>query len=104
MTPAERALELLRHSARVSPVLRDAVDEVERHVRMLESANENVVGQFNALDRQLTRAIEERDEAVEWADRLALAIAPESVIGEHSSLNNPWQNALDAAPATGGPT
>lgn len=42
-------------------------------------------------------AIDERDEAEAWADRLAEAIAPVEVIGEHSSGNNPWANALDHA-------
>jgi N6-adenosine-specific RNA methylase IME4 len=39
----------------------------------------------------------ERDEAVEMADKLAEKIARlESIdIGEHSSGNDPWQNALD---------
>ena len=46
----------------------------------------------------LEEALSERDEAQEWADRLALAIAPQSVIGEHSSANNPGQNALDYIP------
>jgi len=43
--------------------------------------------------------IDERDEAEAWADRLAAAIAPVDVLGEHSSANNPWQNALDYAAA-----
>lgn len=33
---AERAIELLRHSARISPILRDAVDEVDAELRRLE--------------------------------------------------------------------
>ena len=45
-------------------------------------------------EEALARAIDERDAAIEWADRLAYAIAPVGVIGEHSNLNNPWQNAL----------
>lgn len=56
-----------------------------------------LAAQVADLDDALTQTIEERDNAIEWADRLAYAIAPESVIGEHSSLNNPWQNAIDAA-------
>lgn len=48
-------------------------------------------------ERDLEKAIEERDQLHEWADRLAYAIAPQSVIGEHSSANNPWQNAIDVA-------
>jgi hypothetical protein len=32
---------------------------------------------------------------MDWADRLAYSIAPVDVIGEHSNLNDPWQNAID---------
>ncbi|PWK81663.1 hypothetical protein C8D88_11674 [Lentzea atacamensis] len=39
--------------------------------------------------------IDERDSAEEWADKLAYAIAPVEVIGEHSNANNPWANALE---------
>jgi hypothetical protein len=48
-------------------------------------------------ERATLDVIDERDNAQEWADKLAYAIAPESVIGEHSSSNNPWANALDHA-------
>lgn len=41
--------------------------------------------------------IDERDEATAWADRLAQAIAPAEVIGEHASTNNPWARAVEAA-------
>lgn len=51
-------------------------------------------------DAALDQALAERDEAQEWADRLAYAIAPVEVIGEHTSLNNPWQNAWDMAAPT----
>lgn len=37
-----RALSLLYHSARVSSILRDAVDTVERHVHLLEAENERL--------------------------------------------------------------
>lgn len=43
------------------------------------------------------RTIDQRDDAHEWADRLAAAVAPLSVIGEHSSANNPWANAVEVA-------
>lgn len=43
------------------------------------------------------KLIQERDEAEEWADKLSLAIASRSEIGEHSNQNNPWQNAIDLA-------
>jgi len=44
-----------------------------------------------------TRSLEERDRYHDVADKLAQAIADryESDIGEHSSINDPWQNALN---------
>ncbi|MCQ6250879.1 hypothetical protein [Streptomyces malaysiensis] len=47
------------------------------------------------LDRSETQLIGERDHMHDVADQLAYAIAPIEVIGEHSSENDPWQNALD---------
>ncbi|MEU1805869.1 hypothetical protein [Streptomyces sp. NPDC019937] len=47
------------------------------------------------LDRSETALIGERDHMHDVADKLAYAIAPIEVIGEHSSANDPWQNALD---------
>lgn len=54
-------------------------------------------------ERALLQVIEERDEAVEWADKLAGAIAAAAGvdIGEHSNLNEPWERALDAVPLLG---
>ena len=45
--------------------------------------------------------IRERDEAQEWADELASLIAQitGADIGEHSNLNNPWEQAAIAAEA-----
>lgn len=39
--------------------------------------------------------IDDRDRAQDAADKLAYAIAPEQVIGEHSADNSPWANALE---------
>lgn len=50
-------------------------------------------------ERDMTEMIEDRDRCMEWADKLAYAIAPVAVIGEHSSANDPWQNALELAEA-----
>lgn len=47
--------------------------------------------------RDCAQLINERDSLERTADRLASAIAPESVLGEHSSGNDPWENALDYA-------
>lgn len=43
--------------------------------------------------------LDERDDAQEWADELAARIANilGVEIGEHSNLNNPWQQACDFA-------
>lgn len=43
---------------------------------------------------EMDEVMQQRDEREEWADQLAYAIAPMEVIGEHSSGNNPWENAL----------
>ena len=44
-----------------------------------------------------TRSLEERDRYHDVADKLAQAIADryQSDIGEHSNINDPWQNALN---------
>ncbi|HEY9370971.1 hypothetical protein [Streptomyces sp.] len=39
--------------------------------------------------------IDERDHMEKLLDTFAYTLAPEEVIGEHSSGNDPWQNALD---------
>jgi hypothetical protein len=48
-------------------------------------------------EREMLELIEQRDRAEDWADRLAAALAPPDVLGEHSSGNDPWRNALDYA-------
>ena len=45
----------------------------------------------------IERLAAERDALEGVADSLAYAIAPVEVIGEHSSSNNPWANALEIA-------
>lgn len=47
------------------------------------------------LDGALGETIDDRDQAHEILDKLAYAVAPIEVIGEHSSMNCPWTNALD---------
>lgn len=50
-------------------------------------------------DRMENQVLAERDDYEQVADRLAAAIAAMTgeEIGEHSSMNDPWANALDAA-------
>ncbi len=84
-----------------------ACDERFRRVKLvIANYNANtiptsVTSQADALqdeERAHEHTIAERDRAEEWADRLAGAISEfTSVdIGEHSNLNRPWVNALDA--------
>ncbi|OBU70416.1 hypothetical protein A9K58_00240 [Stenotrophomonas maltophilia] len=56
---------------------------------------------LDGLDRALGEAIDQRDRYHEVADDLAghLARITGADIGEHSSANCPWQNAIDAAEA-----
>src|SRR6185437_7952711 len=53
-------------------------------------------------EQEILRVIDERDQYHEWADKLADAIAERFgvEIGEHSSLNSPWTNALEFIEAT----
>ena len=46
-------------------------------------------------EAEMLEVIDERDRLVELLDQFAQAIAPVAVIGEHSSMNDPWANALD---------
>jgi hypothetical protein len=56
-------------------------------------------------DDALTQCIQERDSYHEWADKLAAAISAHFGvdIGEHSSANNPWREALEASPVATAP-
>lgn len=51
----------------------------------------------DADERAMLQVIDERDEAFEWADKLAMLLAPTEVLGEHSNTNEPWQNAYNYA-------
>ncbi len=64
------------------------IDELKTKLATAERQNRE-------LDRSLDEVIGERDNCHDIADKLAYAVAPEEVIGEHSSHNCPWQNALD---------
>lgn len=61
----------------------------------LRERDERAAAALAAEEAAHADTIDQRDEAQEWADRLAYSIASVEVIGEHSSANNPWENALD---------
>lgn len=64
------------------------------------SAAAAAVGRANELHvTEMVQLVLDRDRVEAFADRLAAAIAPAEVLGEHSSANNPWLNALDYAEA-----
>lgn len=72
----------------------------------LLTAVKRLTAELARSERDETRAITDRDDNHEIADKLAEAIArlTGKEIGEHSSANDPWQNALEAAarvPTTG---
>lgn len=50
-------------------------------------------------EREVTDLIDERDSLQRMCDALASRIAPPEVLGEHSSMNDPWRNALEYADA-----
>jgi hypothetical protein len=78
--PSEPLREMQYEQARAVlsvPVVRDALAVAATH------------------DAEILRLIDERDEAQEWADRLAAVAGGPDVVGEHSNANSPWANALE---------
>lgn len=57
-----------------------------------------LLARIEGMERAETGIISERDRNEEWADRLAAATAKHFGvdIGEHSNVNDPWANALEA--------
>ncbi|MFG2400717.1 hypothetical protein [Streptomyces lydicus] len=53
------------------------------------------LSQVQRTEREFDQVLQQRDAYHDAADALAYAIAPIEVIGEHSSDNCPWTNALD---------
>lgn len=72
------------------------VAEIRAEARAEQAAEiERLRKERDQLDRTLDEVMAERDSAQDALDRMALAVAPEEVIGEHSSGNNPWANAFE---------
>lgn len=82
---AKAILPLLDTSAERVPVLLAELGQKTAEAERLKTEHE----------RESMQLIDERDNREEWADRLADAVGPIELIGEHSSGNNPWANALD---------
>lgn len=76
---------------------------VENELQIMTACRDHWKTSYEELKEQLEKeershlsTIDQRDAAEEWADKLAYIIGGEE-IGEHSSCNNPWENALEAA-------
>lgn len=54
---------------------------------------------YEEHEKIVLEIIEERDRAETYADELStyIEMITGEPVGEHSNLNNPWENALDAA-------
>ena len=97
------------HEATADPRIRslqtdieNLVCEVENQARQLAAAEQRVEAlqrERDKLDRDFDQALEERDNFHEWADKLAYRLFDVEDIGEHSSMNNPWQKAVEALDA-----
>lgn len=73
---------------------------VAKRLRYLWKVEADAAQAWKFVDEHLAsieRLAAERDALEGVADSLAYAIAPVEVIGEHSSSNNPWANALEIA-------
>ena len=94
----------------LSDAVFDLLDALDAETRRADAAERNearavskarpLVAERDALAERLAAeesahgvTIAQRDAAETAADRLAYAIAPVAVIGEHSSMNDPWANA-----------
>ncbi|MCX4786516.1 hypothetical protein OG369_10060 [Streptomyces sp. NBC_01221] len=64
-------------------------------VRFLLAEVARLTAEKAELDKVCDEVMRERDGLHDALDKFAQTVAPEDVIGEHSSGNNPWANALD---------
>lgn len=84
-----------RYAAALLPLLDTSAERVPALLAELGQKTIEIERLRIEHDRNLTQVMDERDRFEEWADRLADAVGPIELIGEHSSGNNPWANALE---------
>jgi len=80
------------------PSARKILDELSRAASVHAACDRRITAledEVATLDQALNEVLVERDRLHERLDELAYAVAPEAVIGEHSSMNGPWRNALN---------
>jgi hypothetical protein len=67
----------------------------KRYVQSMYQDLQQAQQQLARETRVHNETVEERDRATDMADKLAQMIATEDMVGEHTGMNDPWQNTLD---------
>lgn len=89
------ALALDQAWAEIRDTMGDTLLNAQQKEAFVRSILAGVLANPVAAPQDDLEIIAERDQYHDWADTLAYAVAPLEEIGEHSNVNNPWQNALD---------
>lgn len=102
VTAQQRADQAEDRATDLANRLHRAEQEIASHGKAVTAwANQvdELKKQLAAEERQHGDTVDDRDQYQTMADQLAEAIARMTGvdIGEHSSMNNPWENALQAA-------
>ncbi|MEV8324590.1 hypothetical protein [Kitasatospora sp. NPDC056731] len=92
----DRAIEAVEQLQAELATERAVAESNQRAAKLLAEDVQRLTAEATRKEREMTQILTERDAFHDMADRLAAAIAPIEVIGEHSSDNCPWENALDA--------
>ena len=75
----------------------DFIARAPRTIDALLAENNRLQRANTDLEQTADQALADVERLHDIADKLAYAIAPIEIIGEHSSGNDPWENALDHA-------
>lgn len=69
----------------------------EKRVRELESPGETTCAGCTKLEKEVEEELENRDRNADYADQLTAMIGVyfETDHGEHSNMNDPWENAIE---------
>ncbi len=96
--PYDPTQDMIHAAKRLDPAM--TVEQVRAMWAAMWSAAPTAPAVRPTDDKLWDQTLRERDGYQDWADKLAAAIAAHTGvdIGEHSSVNCPWLNALDAIP------
>lgn len=93
----QRVCDVLGQKTWAEVEARQDVPALIAEVLRLRAIVRVVQAELASESRAHNQTIADRDDAQSMADKLAAAIAPPEVRGEHSGMNDPWKNALDYA-------